>query len=430
MPTIKGNVNICHNISAVSSLSLLIHCIPVHKSNMNPDDTPLLVRNIPRSLTPSVSPPSRFSRTISERSRVSRSPSRRSTRVRPSRSRSPKCKTTKTCRRNKSKRQSFTRQRKRDCNRRQTHAKLKDVSDSLHSKCIKHKQISSPSRHHRYSYPSSPDANYRTNRRSHCSRHSEPAAEKAFLGKLVNVLNDRNNSGNSGTGPHAAHSIIPDFDPQAKSQTMKDWLAKINESAHVYGWSDKQVIFYALPKLRGLAKHWYDGLTSVKFTWMEWQDKLISAFPCEENYGDLLSDMLARKTRRNETLEEYYYDKIMLINRCELKGKQAVDCLTHGIFDHNVKMNVQGANMLEPECVLKYFRNISSNVIDVPKKTFIPYRDQGEQIKKVTDPSNRKGVSVTCFNCGEPGHIVTKCPKEVLKCQKCRLFGHVDKDCK
>ncbi|KAL4721410.1 hypothetical protein ACJJTC_015065 [Scirpophaga incertulas] len=111
---------------------------------------------------------------------------------------------------------------------------------------------------------------------------------------------------------------------------MEDWLSKINESAAVYGWSERQTIFYALPKLTGLAKKWYDGLTSVKFSWIEWQEKLLEAFPCDENYGDILWEMLN------------------------------LDCITHGIYDFNIKMNVQGARFEKPEQVLNYFRNIPS----------------------------------------------------------------------
>ncbi|CAK1579718.1 unnamed protein product [Parnassius mnemosyne] len=270
--------------------------------------------------------------------------------------------------------------------------------------------------------------------RCHGSRESLSLKETpntTLLEQLVSVLNNKINAGSPGTAIHNAQHMIAEFDPQAKSQTMKDWLSKINESAHVYGWSERQTIFCALPKLKGLAKRWYDGLTSIKYTWSEWQDKLLSAFPCEQNYGDLLSEMLIRKTRRNETLEEYYYDKIMLVNRCELKGRHAVDCLTHGIFDSNVRMNVQGANLQEPEEVLKYFRNISSKVVDTVKRYTPINRDNTDHshIKKTMDLNVRRQVLITCFNCGEQGHTVTRCSKELIKCKKCRRYGHTEKDC-
>lgn len=55
--------------------------------------------------------------------------------------------------------------------------------------------------------------------------------------------------------------MIPEFDPQAKAQSMKDWLSKINETATVYGWSEQQIIYYSLPQLTGLAKRY--GMTDL-----------------------------------------------------------------------------------------------------------------------------------------------------------------------
>ncbi|CAG9114451.1 unnamed protein product [Plutella xylostella] len=198
---------------------------------------------------------------------------------------------------------------------------------------------------------SSPVMTHKSRRVSSKKKHrspSKPATENTLVEKLVTALNERNNTASPGAGLQAAQNVIPDFDPQAKTQTMKDWLSKINESAHVYGWSERQTIYCALPRLKGLAKQWYDGLTSVKFTWAELQEQLLEEFSIEENYGDMLFEMLTRKTRRNETPEQYYYDKMLLINRCELRGKKAVHCLTNGIVDPNIKMNVQGANLQEP----------------------------------------------------------------------------------
>lgn len=38
------------------------------------------------------------------------------------------------------------------------------------------------------------------------------------------------------------------------------WLHKVNECASIYGWTEKQLVYYALPKLRGLAQRWYEGV--------------------------------------------------------------------------------------------------------------------------------------------------------------------------
>lgn len=256
-----------------------------------------------------------------------------------------------------------------------------------------------------------------------------------ILNQLISALQGRTNvRSNYSTHVQGSQNVITEFDPTSKSQTINDWLAKINESAEIYGWTEQQTIFYALPKLSGLAKKWYDGLTTVKFTWNEWQQKLLTTFPSDQNYADLLVEMLNRKSRRNETLVEYFYDKIMLINRCQLKGRQAVDCLSHGVYDNNTRINIQGAQFNDPDQVLNYFRNISHNIrernyIDNSRKN---PETQENKFKGSNDFSTNRKIpqTITCYNCREVGHTVANCTKEILKCNKCKRHGHLESNCR
>ncbi|XP_047998325.1 pre-mRNA-splicing factor CWC22 homolog [Leguminivora glycinivorella] len=74
-------------------------------------------------------------------------------------------------------------------------------------------------------------------------------------------------------------NVLPEFDPANRSQTIDVWLNKVNETASIYNWTERQIVHYALPKLSGVAQKWYQGLTSLKHTWPEWQVKLKTAFP-------------------------------------------------------------------------------------------------------------------------------------------------------
>lgn len=250
--------------------------------------------------------------------------------------------------------------------------------------------------------------------------------KRSKFGDLIAVLNKSNRT----PFTQGSQNIIPEFNPQSKNQSMKDWILKINESATVYGWTETQTIFFALPRLSGLAKKWYDGLTSVGYTWKQWQEKLLRAFPCEENYGDILAEMLARKSRKNETLEEYYYDKFRLVNRCEISGVKAVDCITQGIFDYNIRMNAQGSSFKEPEEVLSFFRKITTKKEETQGSRPVSARDwsSSSQQRKMPGQASRDS-SYICFNCGDKGHGWIKCPKDLIKCGKCRKVGHTSAKC-
>lgn len=230
-------------------------------------------------------------------------------------------------------------------------------------------------------------------------------------------------------------NVLPEFDPTSKEQTVLTWLTKVEECAQIYGWEDREIIHYALPKLSGLAKTWYQGLSTLLFTWSEWKQKLIESFPYREDYAELLTEMLAKKVKYGESFEHYYYAKVNLLNRCKIYKKNAVDCLLNGIEDRTVRVSAQAAQFKEPEEVLGYFRTIkvgqardSNNIATVRKL----------HDRKNTFPPNRFGdisktgstnVNIRCFNCNELGHPSFKCNKTLLTCTLCGLLGHLASNC-
>lgn len=120
-------------------------------------------------------------------------------------------------------------------------------------------------------------------------------------------------------------NILPNFDPSKKNQRINIWLKKVNECASVYGWDNMTAIHFAMQKLQGLAKSWYEGLNLVLFSRPEWQEKLVNAFPFEQNYGQALEDMLKRNSRFNEPIKIYFYEKLTLLNQCDIVDKRAVE---------------------------------------------------------------------------------------------------------
>lgn len=109
-----------------------------------------------------------------------------------------------------------------------------------------------------------------------------------------------------------------------------------------------------MQKLQGLAKTWYEGLNSILFNWAEWQEKLLAAFPCEQNYGQSLEDMLKRKSKINEPIEVYFYEKLALLNQCDIVVKRAVDCVIHGLSDRTLKTSALALRCTNPDQLLKF----------------------------------------------------------------------------
>ncbi|CAK1551548.1 unnamed protein product [Leptosia nina] len=230
-------------------------------------------------------------------------------------------------------------------------------------------------------------------------------------------------------------NVVPEFDPLNKGQTVESWIHKVDECAQIYGWNDRQIVHYAMPKLNGIAKTWYQGLPSLLHSWSEWKIKLRESFPTRENYAELLTEMLNKRARYGESLDLYYYTKMNLLNRCEITGRRAVDCLLAGIDDRNVRVGGQSAEFKEPEQVLNFFKSVKVGNDKINDSAKI--RDREKRIHSSINNDKMPNISqgqktqlgITCYNCNERGHPFFRCPKPKLHCSNCKLLGHLASDC-
>ncbi|XP_022836865.1 uncharacterized protein LOC111364243, partial [Spodoptera litura] len=231
-------------------------------------------------------------------------------------------------------------------------------------------------------------------------------------------------------------NVIPEFDPSKRTQTVETWINKVNECSQIYNWTERQTLHYALPKLAGLAQKWYQGLPSMLFSWSEWQNKLKLAFPSDQNYGQLLTEMLACRAEFGESLEEYFYQKVVLLNRCNIHGKNAIDCILFGIEDRSVRTSAEATQFTEPDKLLVYLRNIrTTKKYNKPNSSLRVGNAENKQSKTLKGPqnehdgNNRNYRLTKCYNCGEEGHPYFKCKLPIKRCDKCRQVGHLAGGC-
>lgn len=226
-------------------------------------------------------------------------------------------------------------------------------------------------------------------------------------------------------------NVLPEFDPLSKDQTIVTWLTKVEECADIYDWDEREIIHFALPKLTGVARQWYQSQSTVLYTWTEWKRKLIESFPYRQDYAELLSDMLAKRVRYSESLEQYYYTKMNLLNQCGIVGRKAVDCLLHGVDDRAIRVGAQAARFREPEEVLKYFKTVKPGTSkEVGDKSGREKKLNQSNDKSRLGQNNKTITNIKCFNCNEVGHKSFKCVKPANKCDFCNKKGHLSQHCR
>ncbi|KAF9811688.1 hypothetical protein SFRURICE_011051 [Spodoptera frugiperda] len=116
---------------------------------------------------------------------------------------------------------------------------------------------------------------------------------------------------------------------------------------------------------------------------------------------------------------------------CQIYGRQAVDCLLHGVEDRAIRVGAQAAQFSEPEKVLKYFRSVKVGQSRENHELSSKFRNERRSAASFARPGISKPdtTKITCFNCDQLGHPSFKCDKPAAKCTTCDRLGHLTTHC-
>lgn len=220
-------------------------------------------------------------------------------------------------------------------------------------------------------------------------------------------------SGTPGPSRSAITPPLPPFDPTDATTSIEKFLNNIEQLADVHGWDESTVIYNTTSNLRGLAKTWYNSLHRLDYSWEEWKTLLMETFPDQNDYEALLNKMLQRVKKTDENMLTYYYEKLALINACDITGERAVSLLIGGLRTTNLQPAARAGGHKTPQSLLQFLK--ACNDIPQPMQSrTTPRLMEKKKWGKRFEPSTK----VRCFTCNGWGHKSPQCPQRKPKPQK------------
>lgn len=226
--------------------------------------------------------------------------------------------------------------------------------------------------------------------------------------------------------------IIPVFDPEKSDIFAHQWVSKIEQLSTIYNWSDAAKCYYMQSRLGGMARQWHSSLKNYDLSWSDWKQELLKAFPCNVDYAEALREMLTRKKHINESMAQYYYQKIAMLSKLDISGDKAVACVIDGLPIY-LKAPARAGNY---KTVTDLYSNFLA-IMEDTKPKLTPMRFRNDAPKTTNDPppsssqskDSRRGP--VCFLCNDIGHTVRRCPKNQNRptCTHCGKVGHVIEKC-
>lgn len=149
--------------------------------------------------------------------------------------------------------------------------------------------------------------------------------------------------------------------------------------------------------------------------------------------------MISKSKRRDKTYIRYYYEKLALLNACEIFDRKAVSCIVAGISEPHVQSAARSSDYPEPEALFRYLRALPTDTSSTPHTTYFSENiDKKVHVGKPRDKlihferkeRGRNAQNVTYNSCGKTGHYNSNCSqRNTLDCSFCKKRGHVESVC-
>jgi len=232
--------------------------------------------------------------------------------------------------------------------------------------------------------------------------------------------------------------LLSNFD--GDHEMYNTWENQVRLLKNTYELSEEETKVMISEKVKGKAQRWFHSdsnhLNLTVETLLKEMKKL---------YGREMDCLVRRKKfeeriwKRDETFANYYHEKTILANQVPINTNEMVSYLIRGIPNENLRNQVRLQRFATDIEMLEAMQDVS-----LPS----PFKSEVKKDGRSHD-ANAKGEGTTCqrtgkqeaveqkgatrcYNCGETGHVASKCTKpkrEKGACYTCGKMGHQVKEC-
>ncbi|CAH1990618.1 unnamed protein product [Acanthoscelides obtectus] len=232
-----------------------------------------------------------------------------------------------------------------------------------------------------------------------------------------------------------------EFNPRNMSFPTSVWLNQINEECLQRNFDDRDCINYIQSKMSGIIKAWFKTLGMYDYTWLELKMLITRTFPDNVDFAQTLHLLVDRVKVPDETITQYYFSKMYLLEACKISGVNAVSCLIDGLDNPFWQAEARSSNFMTPEILYSQFLcNLPNHGMQVPMPVLSSpaqrisyererdYREPKEHRKERDNIEPTNHNSRKCYTCGKAGHMAAECRHAPI-CYNCNNKGHIAIKC-
>lgn len=212
----------------------------------------------------------------------------------------------------------------------------------------------------------------------------------------------------------------------------------MDHQATIYTWADNTIVYQALSKLTGTAQIWYEGIVRnevgwSQYSWNFWKELLLKTFRTSRNMHKLLSDLLCHKPQPGDSLYEYHFKHLSVIDNLQLNftEKDKVSLIVGGIGDSNLASSIEAANITKLSVLSNYLKTKVCPQSTEPVNPE-PVANTSKQNTFLRKPINRSRHQLPkiCYCCGKSNHQRKDCHYKNKICNFCHKEGHIESACR